>query len=139
MINEIDITRPQDYQTREEEEVLFMAIDNKSKNKTYPLFAVIRLKDGNLISREYRENGYYLTDDKHKFDLVPRAQPQEEKQVVQPEIKKRKIVQISAIAEGRDFYPSVVVLTNNNELFNLVLHSNMNLIEWQRLPKIPQD
>lgn len=51
----------------------------------------------------------------------------------------RKIVQIAVIPQNDDYYPRIIVLTNDNKIFVADLMSNNEVRSWGELKAIPQD
>lgn len=152
MINEIDVTRPQDYQTRDGRgEVLFMVF-NENTIAEYQLLAIIKTSKAIYASHFYK-NGQCKLYKEDASDIIPRTQAQEEnvifgkkeeldkemakayskdQQEAQPEAKKRKVVQITATISNQG--ETVYALRDDGKIF-----CNWNRNDWVEYPAIPQD
>ena len=133
---ELNLNRPQDYifKSNRNTEILNFKEDEKQEKYSTSRIIVNYVKQGKFhCFLRVDIYGNYRLDQEDDFNVILRPELAEK-----PEIKKRKVVQISSAAIGFSGGSGLYVnaLCDDGRIYWIDLFGKR---EWERLPELPQD
>lgn len=141
--HKIDISRPQDYMFKNVSDSEITSF-TKSDGSSFPINVHYVSKNKNRFTVPVTDEGFYWEDKQASdFDVILR--PGLVAFEAAPEVKRRKVVQIStcyssgeAVDHGKT--PLIYALCDDGTVFFMAEICNSNFpTDWIKLPEIPQD